>query len=191
MLNLDQVEEQLKRVGCYFRFWGRGEIRELRKVLTTDEVIEHCVNGRYENGFAMLVATNQRLLLIDHKPMFVAVEDLRYDMIAEIDFSSQLLMSNVKIMTPGRPLVFWSWSHYHLREVLNRTQEHMQALRQHYSDQAQLAYGVQAAQAGERGLLLGGLAMQVGGTHLPYCLPVNPYIHTPALMRRRIYPRFY
>jgi hypothetical protein len=189
-MSLSQVEGQLKRVGCNFRFWGRGEIRELRKVLTADEVIQHCVNGRYENGFAMLVATNQRLLLIDHKPMFVAIEDIRYDMIAEIDFSFQLFMGIIRVITPGRPLRFLSWSQYHLREVLKCAQAHMQELRQHYTHEVQYS-NMRLNPANDwAGILLGGLAMQTAGPRWPQTLPVNPYAQT-VLTRRRAYPRFY
>ncbi len=191
MMSLNQIEMQLKRVGCNFRFWGRGEIRELRKVLTTDEVIQHCVNGRYENGFAMLVATNQRLLLIDHKPMFVAIEDVRYDMIAEIDFSFQLFMGILRIITPGRPLRFMSWSQHHLREVLHAAQAHMKELRQHYTQEARFNHISLNPANDWAGILLGGLAMQTAGPRLPYALPVNPYAQPTVLVRRRAYPRFY
>src|SRR5688500_8181634 len=110
MVSLSQVEDQLKKVGCNFRFWGRPEIRELTKILIPGEIIAQAVNGRYENGFAMLVATDHRLLLIDKKPMFLTLEDIRFDMIAEMDFSAQLIDGTVKIITPNRTLVFTAWN---------------------------------------------------------------------------------
>lgn len=197
MISLTQVEQQLKKVGCYFRFWGRGEIRELANVLTPDEHVAHCANGRYEGGFAMLVVTDQRLLLIDHKPMFVAVEDIRFDMIAEIDYSAQLLICTVKVITPSRTLNFSSWSSYHLREVLNYTQQRMLELRQHYGlvqpiqqVAAQPAQST-AASYDDMGVLIGGLALQTGGLQRPILMPFNPYNKMPVLQRRRRYPRFY
>jgi hypothetical protein len=46
------------------------------------EEIYELVNGIYEGGFAIVVATDVRLLLIDKKPMnYLNVEDLRFDMI--------------------------------------------------------------------------------------------------------------
>jgi len=197
MISLTQVEQQLKKVGCYFRFWGRGEIRELANVLTPDEHVAHCANGRYEGGFAMLVVTDQRLLLIDHKPMFVAVEDIRFDMIAEIDYSAQLMISTVKVITPSRTLHFSSWSSYHLREVLNYTQQRMLELRQHYGlvhpIQQVAAQSVQspAPSYDDMGVLIGGLALQTGGLQRPILMPFNPYNKMPVLQRRRRYPRFY
>ncbi|HJP96761.1 MAG TPA: PH domain-containing protein [Candidatus Saccharimonadales bacterium] len=197
MISLTQVEQQLKKVGCYFRFWGRGEIRELANVLTPDEHVAHCANGRYEGGFAMLVVTDQRLLLIDHKPMFVAVEDIRFDMIAEIDYSAQLMISTVKVITPSRTLHFSSWSSYHLREVLNYTQQRMLELRQHYGLMQPIQQAAtQPAQStvasyDDMGVLIGGLALQTGGLQRPILMPFNPYNKMPVLQRRRRYPRFY
>jgi hypothetical protein len=197
MISLTQVEQQLKKVGCHFRFWGRGEIRELANVLTPDEHVAHCANGRYEGGFAMLCVTDQRLLLIDHKPMFVAVEDIRFDMIAEIDYSAQLMMSTVKVITPSRTMHFNSWSSYHLREVLNYTQQRMLELRQHYAVMSQQLQPMPQATQGamstdDMGVLIGGLALQTGGLQRPLVMPFNPYVNKlPVLQRRRRYPRFY
>lgn len=192
MISLSQVEQQLKKVGCHFRFWGRGEIRALASVLTSDEQIAHCVNGRYEGGFAMLCVTDQRLLLVDHKPMFMAIEDIRFDMIAEIDYSSQLLISNVKVITPNKTLNFGSWSQYHLREVLNYTQQKMLELRQQYHTINQQVQPILVADERTAGILLGNLALQTGGLQRPIVSPLNPYINKiPTLQRRRTYPRFY
>lgn len=192
MISLHQLEEQLKRVGCNFRFWGRGEIRELANVLTPDETVAHCANGRYEGGFAMLCVTDQRLLLVDHKPMFMAVEDVRFDMIAEVDFSTQLLISSVKVITPSRTLSFSSWSQHHLREVLNYTQQRMLELRQHYATMAQQVQPTMLIDASGTGVVLGSLALQTGGLQRPIMMPFNPYTNrVPVLQRRRTYPRFY
>lgn len=192
MVSLNQLEKQLNRAGCNFRFWGRGEKRELAKILTPDEQVAHCVNGHYEGGFAMLAVTDQRLLLIDHKPMFISVEDIRFDMIAEIDYGSQLVMSNVKIITPSKTLRFVSWSQHHLREVLNLTQQRMLELRQNYSKVVQQIQPIIVADQATAGLLLGSLAVQTGGAQRPLSLPLNPYANKmPVLQRRRTYPRFY
>lgn len=140
MVSLSQVEDQLKRVGCNFRFWGRPEIRELCHILMDGEVIAQAVNGRYENGFAMLCATDHRLLLIDKKPMFLTLEDVRFDMIAEIDFNNQLFDSTVKIITPNRNLVFTTPSQQRLRKILNYTQQRVSEIRQHYMQPQMMQY---------------------------------------------------
>lgn len=145
MISLNQVEDQLKRVGCNFRFWCRPEIRELCKILMPGETIAQAVVGRYENGYALLCVTDHRLLLIDKKPMFLTLEDLRFDMISEIDYSSQLFDGTVRIMTPNRKLVFTAWNQARLRNVLNYAQMRVSEIRQHYQ-QGQFAAQIQQQQ---------------------------------------------
>jgi hypothetical protein len=183
MVSLDYVEDQLKRVGCNFRFWCRPEIKELKNILQPGETIAQAVVGRYENGFALLVATSHRLLLIDKKPMFLTLEDLRFDMISEIDYSAQVFEGTVKIMTPNRKLVFTGWNHARLRNVLNYTQQRVTEIRQHYIQRQ--------FQSPERGdeytaPVVGSLALQGN-----YAVPFNPYTNGPLTMRRRRVPKFY
>jgi len=132
MVHWDKVEEQLERIGCNFKFWGRSEARELCHVLFDDENIRHCVNGQYPNGFAMLCATDHRVLLIDKKPMnYVNIEDIRFEMISEFDFSRRLLNSRVSICTPTKTLVFSSWNVHQLRALLNYVQQRVIEIRQY------------------------------------------------------------
>ena len=185
MVTLQYVEEQLKRVGSNFKFFGRPEIRELANILLPDEIIAGATNGRYEGGFALLCVTNHRLLLIDRKPMFLTLEDIRFDMIAEMDFSARLLDSTVRVITPNRTLVFNAWSHHRLRAILNYTQQRVMEIRQpHLAHQ----FASTAPKQQVHAPLVGGLAMQSTGQHT---LPVNPYTRVPMLMRRRTYPKFY
>ena len=191
MVRLSQVEDQLKRVGCNFRFWGRPEIRELTKILMPGEVIAQAVNGHYQNGFAMLCATDHRLLLIDKKPMFLTLEDIRFDMIAEMDFSAQLLDGTIKIITPNRTLVFTSWNQGRLRTILNYTQQRISEIRQHYMQQ-QFQPQPQYQRTDEYAApVVGGLALQGNNHASAPSIPFNPYTANPLVMRRRRVPKFY
>jgi hypothetical protein len=185
MVTLTQVEDQLKKIGCNFRFWGRPEIRELCDILLPTENIAMCVNGRYEGGWALLVVTDHRLLLIDKKPMFLTLEDIRFDMISEIDYSARLLEATVHIITPNRKLTFSSPSAGRLRKLLNYTQSRVMEIRQHF-----MAQQLQIANEGmqDRAATLGGFIMQGSRQQ---SLPMNPYMKMPLLMRRRRYPKFY
>ena len=190
MITLSNVEEQLKKIGCNFRFWGRPEIRELANILMQDEIIAGCSNGRYEGGFALLCVTNHRMLLIDKKPMFLTLEDIRFDMISEIDYSARLLDTTVRISTPNRKLVFTGWSQHRIRNILNYTQQRIMEVRQHYMMQQ---FQQPTASAQQSAPMVGGLAMQGNATiqtvvAAPYR---NPYTTSPILMRRRRYPKFY
>lgn len=131
MIDLQTVDAQLKAVGYNYHFFGRPEIIELAKVLMPDETIAQAVNGSYEGGFALLCVTDQRLLLIDKKPFFLTFEDIRYDMIAEIDYNYRLLNGSVRIFTPNKELSFSSWNQSQLRCLIEYLQSRVMEIRQH------------------------------------------------------------
>ncbi len=186
MIQLSQVEAQLEKAGCNFRFWGRAEVRELSNILIPGETIIQAVNGRYEGGFAMLCLTDHRLLLIDRKPMFLTLEDIRFDMISEIDYHARLLDSTVRIITPNRSLVFKSWNQKRLRQLLNETQARVMEIRQHFMlQQLQAARSQNQQKAASQ---VGGLVLQGAWQNF---LPGNPYTKGPLLLNRRTYPNFY
>lgn len=190
MVTRDVVDNQLKRIGCNYRWWGRAEIRELANILLPTETIAQCVNGHYEGGFAMLCVTDHRLLLIDRKPMFLTLEDIRFDMISEIDFSARMLDGTVHVITPTHKLMFTAWNQTRLRRLLDYTQERVMEIRQHFMLQhLQAAQGyAQATNAP----LVGELAIQGNAAqNTQFSLPSNPYTKMPLLTRRRRYPKFY
>lgn len=137
-LKVKYLEDQLKRIGCNFRFWGRAELKELADILLPDEIVEHCVNGQYERGFAMLVATNQRVLLIDKKPMYLSLEDIRFDMISEIDYNHRMLNATVFICTLNKALSFTAYNHGRLRKLFHYVQTQVMEIRQHYQQQSKI-----------------------------------------------------
>src|ERR1017187_476608 len=124
MVTHEKVEKQLKHIGCDFKFWGRSELSELKHILMDTETIMHCVNGQYENGFALLCATDHRVLLIDKKPMnYLNVQDIRFEMITEFDYNHRLLNAGVHICTPTKNLEFTSWNQHRLRALLSYVQQ--------------------------------------------------------------------
>jgi len=137
-LRFKHLEDQLKRIGCNFQFWGRAELKELANVLLPGEIVQHVVNGSYEGGFAMLAATDQRVLLIDKKPMYLTLEDVRYDMIAEVDYNHRLLNANIYICTPNKALRFTGYNHARLRKMFHFVQTRVMDIRQHYAQQGQM-----------------------------------------------------
>ncbi len=124
MVNKESVNEQLINLGFNVRsFANRAEIQELPNILIPDEVIFECVNGYYEGGFALLVATNIRVVLIDKKPLnFLTVEDLRFDMINQIDYSHRLLGAKISISVGSKNLNFRSYNKIRLRKLINHVQ---------------------------------------------------------------------
>jgi len=149
MLSREAVDAQLKRIGCNFKLWGRSEINELDKILIDDEVIAQCVNGEYSGGFAMLVATNHRVLLVDKKPfLYLTVEDVRFDLISEFSYNHRMVNGTIKIFTPNKTLNFTSWNQRRLRKLLEYVQHRVLEMRQQQqlAQQFQAAAGAQLAQ---------------------------------------------
>jgi hypothetical protein len=126
MVTKHSVDEQLKKIQFNLHGWGRTEINELPSVLLPEEEIYECVNGLYEGGFALLVATDLRLLLIDKKPLnYLTVEDMRFDMINEIDYSHRMIGANISISTGYKDLKFTSFNQHRLRKLIGHVQHCM------------------------------------------------------------------
>lgn len=130
MVSLQEIDAQLERVGMKNRFFGRPEVKELCHIMAPGETIQHAVNGQYEGGFAMIIATDRRILLIDKKPWFLTMEDIRYDMVQEVDYYARLLDASVTIITFNKQLHFRSWRQARLRELVRYIQQRVMDLRQ-------------------------------------------------------------
>jgi hypothetical protein len=126
MVSQQSIEKQLKRIGFKRRGWGKGEIDELQHIILPDEEIYECVNGIYEGGFALLLATDVRVLLIDKKPLnFLTVEDLRFEMINELDYSHRLFGAQINIASGNKTLRFRSYNQPRLRKLITHVQHCM------------------------------------------------------------------
>lgn len=137
MVDQKNFEDQLKLIGCNFKFWGRPELKELANILSPNELINNCVNGSYEGGFALLCVTDQRVLLIDKKPMYLTIEDIRFDMITQLDYSYRLLNSTLLIHTPNKFLRFTAYNQHRLRQFYSYVQLRVTEVRQYYMQLAQ------------------------------------------------------
>lgn len=203
MVTLQEVEKQLEAIGANSKFWGRAEIVELQHIIVPGEQIHYCLNGRYEAGFATFVATDQRLLIVDKKLFHLIIEDMRYDMISEVDFGAQMLSGTIKVCTPTKNLSFTTYKPKMLRQVVNYIQQRVMQVRHQYSIQGEpqrLTFDhVQAVQQTQPvvssapevsetpyAAVLGNQAVQAANQPLPVPQRRNPYMNPPVLMRRKI-----
>ncbi len=134
MVDLKLIDKQLEKAGMKNKFFGRPEIKELCHILSPNETIKHAVNGQYEGGLAMMFATDRRILLIDKKPWFLTMEDIRYDMVQEVDYYGRLLDSTVSIITFSKKLSFRSIRQKNLREMVRYIQHMVMDLRRTEGD---------------------------------------------------------
>lgn len=85
----DRIQDQLQKIGLTksSALWGRKEIAELPAIIPEGEYIFGLVQGVYNGGQGILVATDRRLLFVD-KGMFygLKVEDFGLDKVTSIQF---------------------------------------------------------------------------------------------------------
>lgn len=191
------VNRQLKDIGVSNPFFGRPEMDELPKILVAGEVIQHLINGRYSGGFATLCATNLRLLLIDKKVFFLTVEDVRYDMIAELDYGHQFIGATIHVRSFSKDLKFQCFKKQHLRNFTTYIQKKVMEQRQHQAGTDDGHIPIQAFIDEENAELTPNQAISV----LPLSpnkwrrasskqRVANPYVQSPLMTRKRI-GRFY
>src|SRR4051812_25141567 len=100
MATIEEIKSQIKGLGGLDTYLGRREIKELPKILWHDEKVENIVQGFYNNGNGILVATNKRLVFVDKGLLFgLKVEDFPYDKISSIQYETGLLMGKLTIFT--------------------------------------------------------------------------------------------
>lgn len=189
MVHIDEVEHQLRRLGAHKMLWCRAELRELPRILFRGEQIEHLVTGRYEGGFALLVATNNRVLLIDKKPFYLTLEDVRYEMISDVLFSYRLMDATVRLGNMSKTIVFTAYNHNKIRELTAYIQEQVMVQRER-SFHPQQQETPQAEQQPLHALEQPPTELEPVFTSMQPAAGVpNPY-KTPVLIRRRV-SRFY
>jgi hypothetical protein len=100
-----QFEQELRSLGAVaFDLW-LPESHALPNILHRNEQVVGVVYGRYshasaeETGRGMLVATGQRLLLIDKKPLFVKCDEIAYSVISAITYTKAGVAGTVTVHT--------------------------------------------------------------------------------------------
>ena len=203
MVTTQEVEKQLMRIGCHYTVWGSTEVAELPELLMDGEQIAQAVNGYYEGGFGLLVATNLRVLIIDKKPFTMNVEDLRYEMITEVTYGARFVTSTMHISLPTRTTYFTSWSMEKLHKAMRHVQQHVTDARnggspvaddwftRQLSRQSRPVYSPSRISKLARSALLGHSQASIEAPQMGYSSTqhaINPYSKLPSLERRRRYP---
>ncbi len=101
---LDAIRAEIKSLGLdnVVTFLGRKEINELPSILDQNEKITNLIQGTYNGGQGILVATNRRLVFVDKGILYgLKVEDFPLDKITTIQYETGLLLAEVKIHTSG------------------------------------------------------------------------------------------
>jgi hypothetical protein len=140
MVHMSVIEARMSQLGIKISSFFRPELRELSTILTDNEKIVSLVPGRYFGGYALCVATDHRLLIIDKRAFYLTVEDIHYDMISEIDFSVRLIDASLQIHTMNKQHRFTSTRYKaHLRQLTDYVQQQIIEKRHHQKRQREMA----------------------------------------------------
>jgi hypothetical protein len=100
-----EIDDVLKSLGADTYDFLLPETHALPYIIHPDELIEGIVYGKYkmqnnpQTGRGALVATNQRVLLIDKKPLYEKVAELAYQVISGVTYSRAGLAGTVTLHT--------------------------------------------------------------------------------------------
>lgn len=201
MVGTQEVLRQFHRLGVKPSIWARAEIAELGNILVPGEHLKHVVFGWYENGFALLCCTEHRVLLIDKKPFFLKLEDLRYDKISEVRYLNRLLDSTLVLSYAGMKLDFKSWNQRELRKLMEFIQETIMKINQQQWSQEYQPATLSAEQQAPVTRPVPVIEPQVDGlsyellaypedlmqrARIDLGLQRNPYAPTTKFLRRRM-----
>lgn len=101
----EQIEADLKHLGAVRYDMWLPETQSLPLIIHPDEKITGIIYGRYVQhegeetiiGRGALVATGQRVLLIDKKPLFVRCEEIPYRIVSGVDYGRVGFVGNVTL----------------------------------------------------------------------------------------------
>lgn len=103
-----EIKLQLVALGATKSQLSKPEIKELPKVLFENEVIKAFVLGFFDGGYAMLAATNLRLLFVDVMPFGrVKVDDIPYNMVASVEMQFGIFYGSITVFTRPNSYRFW------------------------------------------------------------------------------------
>ena len=78
----------------------KSESRIIPKVLHPDEHIKAVVYGQHHASSVMLVATDERILFIDKKPMAAFLDEITYEVVSGIQFEIHTFFATLILHTP-------------------------------------------------------------------------------------------
>lgn len=102
-----QIKRQLRGLGAVGYDLILPETSVLPIVLRPNEIIEGIVYGRYTQhamegttvGRGALVATNRRVFLLDHKPLYLKCDEVAYETVSGVKYSRTGLIGTVTLHT--------------------------------------------------------------------------------------------
>jgi len=95
-----RVKRELLDAGITIYGLIKAESRYLPKVLHNREHVEAVVYGQHHSSSVMLVATDERIIFLDKKPMALFLDEVSYEVISGIQFEIHTVFASLTLHTP-------------------------------------------------------------------------------------------
>ena len=106
MLKSRRIKRELLDAGVTFYGLLKAESRYLPKILHDNEHIEAVIYGQHNASSAMLIATDERIIYLDKKPMVEMFDEISYEVISGIEFDIHTFFGSVVLHTPVKNYYF-------------------------------------------------------------------------------------
>lgn len=106
MKQFSAIEKELAIAGVPKRIIRSAEARALTSIMERDESILNCIQGLYSEGLGIVVATSNRLLIINKSFLWTRMEDESYAVVNSIKYKKGVVFGKVMLSTRARRYVF-------------------------------------------------------------------------------------
>lgn len=106
MKRFSSIQHELALAGSPKRIMRSGEARALTGIMSDDEEIMACIQGLYDEGIGLIVATNSRLLIVNKSFLWQRMEDEAYAMINSVIYKQGIFFGKVILATRARRYTF-------------------------------------------------------------------------------------
>jgi hypothetical protein len=102
----ERIKQELQALGVSAYALWRAESRFLPHIIHPSEHIGGVVYGRLDDSFAMLVATDRRVIFLDKHPLFVNEDEITYFVVSGVTYNRAGIGATVTLHTRIRDYTF-------------------------------------------------------------------------------------
>lgn len=106
MKQIASIKKELAISGAPRRVLRSAEVSALSQIMSHDEEIMISMQGLYDEGIGLIVATNARLLIVNKSWFWQRVEDESYSMVNSVVYKQGILLGKVYLSTRARRYTF-------------------------------------------------------------------------------------
>ncbi len=122
--HVERIKEELSAAGVSAYGLLKAESRFLPQIIHPEEHIKAVVYGQHNNGSAMLIATEERIIFLDKKPTVAIRDDLMYSAVTGMEFDVHTLFATVVLQTTVGNYVI-RYANIHCAEAFSNYVEEM------------------------------------------------------------------